>query len=98
MNDDLIAAAKSAGFANFEATSGRVPENFKLLAEHAPAAFAGYGMIRQSIMRDRDEGGALDLKTKELIFALLDTPHWPEDGARNHAANALRGADLARTH
>jgi len=73
MNDDLIAVAKSAGFANFEATSGRVPENFKLLAEHAPAAFAGYGMIRQSIMRDRTEGGALDLKTKELIFALLDT-------------------------
>ena len=90
MNDDLIAVAKSAGFANFEATSGRVPENFKLLAEHAPAAFAGYGMIRQSIIRDRAEGGALDLKTKELIFALLDTLIGQKTGARNHAVNALR--------
>lgn len=58
MRDDLIDAATRAGIANFEATSGRVPDNFRLLAEHAPAAFAGYGLIRSAIMRDRPDGGA----------------------------------------
>ena len=67
-----------------------MPENFKLLAEYAPSAFAGYVMIRQSIMRDRVDGGALDLKTKEVIFALLDTFIGQKTGARNHAANAIR--------
>lgn len=90
MRDDLIDAATRAGIANFEATSGRVPDNFRLLAEHAPAAFAGYGLIRSAIMRDRPDGGALDLKTKELIFALLDTLIGQKTGARNHAANAIR--------
>jgi alkylhydroperoxidase/carboxymuconolactone decarboxylase family protein YurZ len=88
--DDLIDAAKQAGIASFEATTGRVPENFKLLAEHAPGAFAGYGLMRSTIMRDREAGGALDLKTKELIFALLDTLIGQKTGAKNHAANALR--------
>lgn len=89
-HDEITEAAMRAGRASFEATTGRVPENFTLLAEHAPGAFAGYGLIRASIMRDRDAGGALDLKTKELIFALLDTLIGQKTGARNHAANAVR--------
>jgi hypothetical protein len=64
---------------SFEATFGRVPDNFRLLAEHAPAAFAGYGLIRDALMRERADGGALDLKTKELIFTLLDTLSRPDD-------------------
>ncbi|KPF71726.1 hypothetical protein IP69_05910 [Bosea sp. AAP35] len=72
------------------ATFGRLPDNFSLLSEHAPGAFAGYGLIRASIMRDRDEGGALDLKTKELIFALLDTLIGQKNGAKNHAAAAMK--------
>lgn len=88
--DDLIDAAQRAGVASFEATFGRVPDNFRLLAEHAPGAFAGYGLIRSTIMRDRAAGGALDLKTKELIFALLDTLIGQKNGAKNHAAAALR--------
>lgn len=90
MDDELVAAALEAGTANFEATSGRVPDNFTLLAEHAPAAFGGYGLMRASIMRDRPEGGALDLKTKELVFALLDTMIGDRQGALGHAANAIR--------
>jgi len=90
MNDDLVGAARRAGIASFEATHGRVPDNFELLAEHAPGAFAGYGLMRASIMRGRETGGALDLKTKELIFALLDTLLGQKTGARNHAAAAMR--------
>ena len=71
---DLTDTAVATGFASFMATFGRVPENFELLAQHAPEAFAGYGLMRSSVMRDRQDGGALELKTKELIFR---TPRHP---------------------
>ena len=91
MNDsELTESATQKGIASFEATFGRVPESFALLAEHAPGAFAGYGLIRDAIMRDKAAGGALDLKTKELIFALLDTLIGQTTGAKNHAAAAVR--------
>ena len=82
----LLADAIKLGVANFETTRGSVPDNFKLLLEHSPAAFAGYGMIRSDLMKD----GALDLKTKELIIALLDTVIGATEGAKVHAANAIR--------
>ncbi|WP_425330061.1 carboxymuconolactone decarboxylase family protein [Terrirubrum flagellatum] len=41
-------------------------------------------------MRGVSSGGALDLKTKELIFALLDTLIGQSTGAKNHAVAAIR--------
>jgi alkylhydroperoxidase/carboxymuconolactone decarboxylase family protein YurZ len=87
---DLTEAATAAGIASFEATHGGVPGTFQPLLRHAPAAFAGYGLIRASLMRDRDAGGALDLKTKELVFTLLDVLVGQTRGAKAHAANAVR--------
>lgn len=87
---DITDQAVQKGFASFKATFGRVPENFELLAQHAPGAFAGYGLMRDHVMRDHAQGGALDLKTKELIFALLDTLVGQTRGAKNHAAAAMR--------
>ena len=52
---DLTDTAVATGFASFMATFGRVPENFELLAQHAPEAFAGYGLMRSSVMRDRQD-------------------------------------------
>jgi alkylhydroperoxidase/carboxymuconolactone decarboxylase family protein YurZ len=86
----LTEAAVAAGIANFEATHGAVPDSFQGLLRHAPGAFAGYGLMRASLMRDRGDGGALDLKTKELIFALLDVLAGQTRGAKAHAANAVR--------
>lgn len=88
--DELLAAAVVRGIANFEATSGRVPEAFQVLLDHAPGAFAGYGLLREAAMRAPEAGGALDLKTKELIFVLLDVLVGAADGAKAHATNALR--------
>ncbi len=88
--DEITEAAADLGKASFMATFGRMPDNFSLLSEHAPGAFAGYGLIRAAIMRDRDEGGALDLKTKELVFALMDTLIGQTNGAKNHAAAAMK--------
>ncbi|SHK07031.1 Uncharacterized conserved protein YurZ, alkylhydroperoxidase/carboxymuconolactone decarboxylase family [Roseomonas rosea] len=87
---DIQDEAIQQGMDSFVATFGRVPENFQLLAEHAPGAFAGYGLMRSFVMRDHGDGGALDLKTKELIFALLDTLAGQTTGAKNHAAAAMR--------
>jgi len=86
-SDELIEQATAIATENFRATRGSVPEGFQLLLEHAPGAFAGYGLMRSSLM---GETGALDLKTKELIFALLDVIIGAADGAKVHAANAIR--------
>lgn len=91
---DLTEAAIAAGFASFEATFGRVPDNFVLMAKHAPDAFAGYGLMRAAVLR---ADGALDMKTKELIFALLDVLAGQTRGAVNHAAAAMgHGLTLAQ--
>jgi alkylhydroperoxidase/carboxymuconolactone decarboxylase family protein YurZ len=47
-------------------------------------------LMRDYVMQDRPDGGALELKTKELIFALLDTLAGQTRGAKNHAAAAMR--------
>ena len=87
---DITEEAIQQGVDSFMATFGRLPPNFALMAEHAPGAFAGYGLMRSHVMRDREDGGALDLKTKELIFALLDALAGQTTGAKNHAAAAMR--------
>jgi alkylhydroperoxidase/carboxymuconolactone decarboxylase family protein YurZ len=87
---DLIKAAVQKGVASFMETSGRVPPSLQLLKEHAPGAFAGYGLMRDFVMCRPDQGGALDMKTKELIFALLDTLAGQKQGAINHAKLAMK--------
>ncbi len=87
---ELTDLAVAAGVANFEKTHGGVPDSFRTMIAHAPEAFAGYGLMRAGLMRDKAEGGALDLKTKELVFALLDTLVGQNRGAKAHAANAIR--------
>ena len=86
---DILRAATDIGVANFTATSGRVPDSFQLLMKHAPAAFAGYGLLRNALMQDKPHA-ALDLKTKEFIFVLLDVLRGDAKGASSHAANAMR--------
>ncbi|MBN8891355.1 MAG: hypothetical protein ABT00_07505 [Bordetella sp. SCN 68-11] len=90
MTDDLTAKAAKAGLDSFMATFGRVPDQFALLNQYAPSAFAGYGLMRAGLMKDRAQGGALELKTKELVFALLDTLAGNLNGARSHAAAAMK--------
>lgn len=90
MSKDLTEQAAQAGLDSFMATSGRLPDNFALMHRYAPSAFAGYGLMRAGLMRGPEDGGALDLKTKELVFALLDTLAGAKTGAIAHAKNAVR--------
>ena len=87
--DAIKEGAAQAGIDSFMATFGRFPDQFALMHKHAPGAFAGYGLMRDFVMQDRPKG-ALDLKTKELIFALLDTLHGDQRGATNHAVAAMK--------
>lgn len=97
MDQNLRDAAIAAGRESFLATTGSVSPAYELLARHAPDTFAGYCMIRAGVMRDTDQGGALPLATKELIFAALDAAVVQPDGCRIHACNAIRaGASLAQ--
>jgi alkylhydroperoxidase/carboxymuconolactone decarboxylase family protein YurZ len=89
-DDPVQDAAIARGMESFRATHGQMPEGFALLLRHAPAAFGGYGLIRASLMRGPEEGGALDLRTKEFIFTLLDVLAGALPGAKAHAANAIR--------
>ncbi len=86
MSDEAI----QRGIDNFMATFGRVPDMFQLMLDHAPEAFAGYTTMRAFVMRDQDEGGALDMKTKELVFVLLDTQAGNVAGAKAHLTQAMR--------
>jgi alkylhydroperoxidase/carboxymuconolactone decarboxylase family protein YurZ len=86
----LVETAVEAGRESFLATSKRISPNLALLAEAAPATFGGYGLMRAAVMRDRDAGGALDLRTKELVFVLLDVLVLNEAGAIAHVENAMR--------
>lgn len=93
---DITKEAVEKGIASFMATTGHVPPPYGVMIEHAPQAFAGYGLIRDFVMRSPAEGGALDIKTKELIFALLDTLAGQKEGAIAHAKLAVKnGLTLA---
>ncbi|GHD41081.1 hypothetical protein GCM10017083_05020 [Thalassobaculum fulvum] len=87
---DITKAAVDKGIASFMATYGRVPPSYEVLIEHAPEVFAGYGLMRDFVMRTPENGGALDLKTKELIFALLDAVIGQKSGAIAHAKEAMK--------
>jgi alkylhydroperoxidase/carboxymuconolactone decarboxylase family protein YurZ len=87
---DVTEEAIRKGIESFVATFGEVPTQYQLLAQYAPGVFAGYGLMRDFVMRDQAVGGSLDLKTKEFIFALLDVQGGFTAGAKAHAANAVK--------
>jgi alkylhydroperoxidase/carboxymuconolactone decarboxylase family protein YurZ len=86
---DVTKEAVQAGIDSFLATAGHFPDQFKLLLDHAPGAFAGYGLMRSALMQERP-AGALDMKTKELIFALLDVLAADRYGALSHGRAAIK--------
>ncbi|BBK35043.1 hypothetical protein STAQ_01210 [Allostella sp. ATCC 35155] len=86
MTDEAI----QRGIDNLMQTFGRVPDTFRVMLEHAPEAFAGYTTMRSFAMRDRHEGAALDLKTKEFIFVLLDVAGGNLVGAKSHLTQAMK--------
>lgn len=89
--------AVARGKQHFMETLGNIPEPIRAMMEHLPEHFVGYLQFREAVYRDRPTG--LDLKTKELLYTVLDIATGNLDGALNHgrAAHAagLTSAELA---
>lgn len=82
---------------HYQSTLGNVPDPIRAMAEYCPEALLGYSRTRKYIMARPENGGALDLRTKELIYVLLDVVEGNLDGAKNHVNAAIReGLTLAQ--
>ncbi|RYF44800.1 MAG: carboxymuconolactone decarboxylase family protein, partial [Comamonadaceae bacterium] len=67
---------------------GTMPEPIRAMAEYAPEALVAYQHFKDYLYKPRGEG-ALDLKTKELIYVVLDTATGNLPGANNHLRAAV---------
>ena len=74
---------------HFMGTLGNIPDPIRAMAEYAPDALVGYTRTRKYLMRHPPEG-ALDMRTKELIYVLLDVVTGNLAGAKNHLHAAMR--------
>jgi len=86
--DKVIADTVEAGRAHFMETLGNLPEPIRAMMEHLPEHFVGYLQFRKAVYRTRQEGAHLDLKTKELLYTVLDIVTGNLDGAKNHGRAA----------
>lgn len=75
--------------AHFMETLGNVPEPIRAFMDHAPGYLEGYLKMREYIYTAPPKA-ALDLKTKELIYVLLDIVTRNLEGAENHLQAAMR--------
>lgn len=75
--------------AHYMKTLGNLPGAIRAMADYAPEALAGYTRMREYIYSSPPHG-PLDLKTKELIYTLLDVVIDNLDGAKNHYNAAAR--------
>lgn len=89
MNDETSQRIER-GRRHFQETLGNLPEPIRAMMEHAPEVFGGYLDFREAIYREPENGGHLDLKTKELLYTVLDIVTGNVDGAKNHGDAAHR--------
>jgi alkylhydroperoxidase/carboxymuconolactone decarboxylase family protein YurZ len=88
-SNDAIARGK----AHFMETLGNLPEPIRAMMEHCPEHFPGYLQFREGVYRDHAGGEHLDLKTKELLYVVLDIVTGNLEGAINHG-NAAHAAGM----
>ena len=61
------------------------PDKCKMMMEHLPEHFVGYLKFREAVYRTPEQGAHLPVKTKELLYTVLDIVTGNLDGAKNHA-------------
>ncbi|VTU45085.1 carboxymuconolactone decarboxylase family protein [Variovorax sp. PBL-E5] len=81
--------AVEQGKAHFMHTLGNLPEPIRAMMDHLPEHFAGYLQFREAVYRSPEQGACLDLKTKELLYTVLDVVTGNLDGAKNHGRAAF---------
>lgn len=73
---------------HFVSVLGALPEPIRAMAEYAPEALVAYMKFKDYLYKPAGEAG-LDLKTKELIYVVLDTATGNLAGANNHLRAAV---------
>ncbi len=79
------AQAIEQGTAHFMQTLGNLPEPIRAMMEYLPEHFAGYLRFREAVYKTPEQGAHLPVKTKELLYTVLDIVTGNLDGAKNHA-------------
>ena len=74
---------------HYMGTLGNIPDPIRAMRDYAPEALMGYTRTRKYLMR-RPPEGALDMRTKELVYVLLDVVTGNLSGAKNHLHAAMR--------
>ncbi len=74
--------------AHYLSVLGVIPEPIRAMAEYAPEALVAYQHFKDYLYKPPGEA-ALDLKTKELIYVVLDTATGNLPGANNHLRAAV---------
>jgi alkylhydroperoxidase/carboxymuconolactone decarboxylase family protein YurZ len=74
--------------AHYMSVLGTMPEPIRAMAEYAPEALVAYQAFKDYLYKPAGDG-ALDLKTKELIYVVLDTATGNLPGANNHLRAAV---------
>ncbi|WP_173934326.1 carboxymuconolactone decarboxylase family protein [Chelativorans sp. Marseille-P2723] len=87
--EQSVQDALAHGKAHFMETLGNVPEPIRAMMEHLPNHFAGYLQFREAVYAQPEGPGHLDLKTKELLYTLLDIVTGNLEGAKNHGRAAF---------
>ncbi|HYF19506.1 MAG TPA: carboxymuconolactone decarboxylase family protein [Ramlibacter sp.] len=87
MNRQLQADVDRAK-AHYLEVLGVLPEPIRAMAEYAPEALVAYQQFKDYLYKPPQEA-ALDLKTKELIYVVLDTATGNLAGANNHLRAAV---------
>ena len=67
---------------------GVLPEPIRAMADYAPEALVAYQQFKDYLYKPPGDA-ALDLKTKELIYVVLDTATGNLAGANNHLRAAV---------
>lgn len=77
--------AVERGKAHFMQTLGNLPEPIRAMMEYLPEHFAGYLQFREAVYQTPEQGAHLPVKTKELLYTVLDIVTGNLEGAKNHA-------------
>jgi alkylhydroperoxidase/carboxymuconolactone decarboxylase family protein YurZ len=87
MNKKLTGEVERAK-AHYIKVLGVLPEPIRAMAEYAPQALVAYQHFKDYLYQPEGQA-ALDLKTKELIYVVLDTATGNLTGANNHLRAAV---------
>jgi alkylhydroperoxidase/carboxymuconolactone decarboxylase family protein YurZ len=86
--EQSLAAEVERAKAHYVEVLGVLPEPIRAMAEYAPQALVAYQQFKDYLYQPPGKA-ALDLKTKELIYVVLDTATGNLAGANNHLRAAV---------